>query len=90
MMSLALAALRFLLIAWQVDTLWLLLFAQNTARRHFGSSMRSGGDGASLFSRRHQSKGRLCLQCELRRGRHAGGLLSGPCGCTGRECDVLL
>lgn len=80
MVSLALAVLRFLLIAWQVDTLWLLLFAQTLHAATFGSFHAAAVAMVHHFFRgRHQSRGQALFgSVSYGAGGMLGGLLSGP------------
>jgi PPP family 3-phenylpropionic acid transporter len=80
MMSLVLAVLRFLLIAWQVDTLWLLLFAQMLHAATFGLFHAAAVAMVHHFFRgRHQSRGQALFgSVTYGAGGMLGGLLSGP------------
>jgi PPP family 3-phenylpropionic acid transporter len=80
MLSLALAVLRFLLIGWQVDTLWLLLFAQVLHAATFGSFHAAAVALVHHYFRgRHQSKGQALFgSVTYGAGGMLGGLLSGP------------
>jgi PPP family 3-phenylpropionic acid transporter len=80
MVSLALAVLRFLLIGWQVDTLWLLLFAQVLHAATFGSFHAAAVALVHHFFRgRHQSRGQALFgSVTYGAGGMLGGLLSGP------------
>jgi PPP family 3-phenylpropionic acid transporter len=80
MVSLALAVLRFLLIAWQIDTLWLLLFAQVLHAATFGAFHAAAVAMVHHFFRgRHQSKGQALFgSVTYGAGGMLGGLLSGP------------
>jgi MFS transporter, PPP family, 3-phenylpropionic acid transporter len=80
MVSLALAVLRFLLIAWQVDSLWLLLFAQVLHAATFGSFHAAAVALVHHFFRgRHQSRGQALFgSVTYGAGGMLGGLLSGP------------
>jgi PPP family 3-phenylpropionic acid transporter len=89
MVSLALAALRFMLIGWQVDTLWLLLFAQILHAATFGSFHAAAVALVHHFFRgRHQSRGQALFgSVTYGAGGMLGGMLSGPlwlhCGASG-------
>ena len=78
--SLALAVLRFVLIGWFVDTLWLLLIAQILHAATFGSfHAASVALIHHFFQGRHQSKGQsLFGSVTYGAGGMLGGLLSGP------------
>jgi PPP family 3-phenylpropionic acid transporter len=80
MLSMALAVLRFLLIAWQVDTLWLLLLAQTLHAATFGSFHAAAVALVHHFFRgRHQSRGQALFgSVTYGAGGMLGGLLSGP------------
>ena len=80
MMSMALAVVRFLLIAWQVDTLWLLLLAQTLHAATFGAFHASAVALVHHFFRgRHQSRGQALFgSVTYGAGGMVGGLLSGP------------
>ena len=80
MASLALAVVRFLLIAWQVDTLWLLLLAQMLHAATFGSFHAAAVALVHHFFRgRHQSRGQALFgSVTYGAGGMLGGLLSGP------------
>ena len=80
MVSLALAVVRFLLIAWQVDSLWLLLFAQMLHAATFGSFHAAAVALVHHFFRgRHQSKGQALFgSVTYGAGGMLGGLMSGP------------
>jgi PPP family 3-phenylpropionic acid transporter len=80
MASMALAVLRFLLIGWQVDTLWLLLLAQTLHAATFGSFHAAAVALVHHFFRgRHQSKGQALFgSVTYGTGGMLGGLLSGP------------
>ncbi len=80
MFSLALAAVRFMLIGWQVDTLWLLLLAQMLHAATFGSFHAAAVALVHHFFRgRHQSKGQALFgSVTYGAGGMLGGLLSGP------------
>jgi PPP family 3-phenylpropionic acid transporter len=77
--SLALAVIRFLLIGWQVDTLFLLLFAQVLHAATFGAFHASAVAMVHHFFRgRHQSKGQALFgSVTYGAGGMLGGLLSG-------------
>ena len=78
--SLALAVLRFLLIAWQVETLWLLLIAQVLHAATFGSFHAAAVALVHhFFQGRHQSSGQALFgSVSYGAGGMLGGLLSGP------------
>lgn len=78
--SLALAVLRFLLIGWGVDLLWLLLIAQVLHAATFGAYHASSvGLVHEFFQGRHQSKGQsLFGSLTYGAGGMIGGLASGP------------
>lgn len=80
MASMALAVVRFLLIAWQVDSLWLLLLAQTLHAATFGSFHAAAVALVHHFFRgRHQSKGQALFgSVTYGAGGMLGGLLSGP------------
>ena len=80
MVSLALGVLRFLLIGWEVDTLWLLLFAQVLHAATFGSFHAAAVALVHHFFRgRHQSKGQALFgSVTYGAGGMLGGLASGP------------
>ena len=80
MVSMALAVLRFLLIGWQVDTLWLLLLAQTMHAATFGAFHAAAVAMVHHFFRgRHQSKGQALFgSVTYGAGGMVGGLLSGP------------
>lgn len=80
MVSMALAVLRFLLIGWQVDTLWLLLFAQVLHAATFGAFHAAAVTMVHHFFRgRHQSRGQALFgSVTYGAGGMVGGLLSGP------------
>ncbi|HQS57555.1 MAG: MFS transporter [Gallionellales bacterium 35-53-114] len=80
MVSLLLAVLRFLLIGWQVDTMWLLLLAQIMHAVTFGSFHAAAVALVHHFFRgRHQSKGQALFgSVTYGAGGMLGGLLSGP------------
>lgn len=80
MVSLVLAVIRFLLIGWQVDTLWLLLFAQVLHAATFGSFHAAAVALVHHFFRgRHQSGGQALFgSVTYGAGGMLGGLLSGP------------
>jgi PPP family 3-phenylpropionic acid transporter len=80
MASLALAVLRFSLIGWQVDSLWLLLFAQVLHAATFGSFHAAAVALVHHFFRgRHQSRGQALFgSVTYGAGGMLGGLLSGP------------
>lgn len=80
MASLLLAVLRFLLIGWQVDNLWVLLFAQTLHAATFGSYHASAVALVHhFFQGRHQSKGQALFgSVTYGMGGMLGGLLSGP------------
>jgi len=80
MFSLALAAIRFLLIGWQVDTLWILLFAQVLHAATFGAFHAAAVALVHHFFRgRHQSSGQALFgSVTYGAGGMLGGLLSGP------------
>lgn len=80
MASLLLAVLRFLLIGWQVENLWVLLFAQTLHAATFGSYHASAVALVHHFFRgRHQSKGQALFgSVTYGMGGMLGGLLSGP------------
>jgi len=80
MLSMALAVLRFLLIAWQVDTLWLLLLAQTLHAATFGAFHAAAVALVHHFFRgRHQSRGQALFgSVTYGAGGMLGGLLSGP------------
>lgn len=80
MVSLALAVLRFMLIGWQVDTLWLLLLAQILHAATFGSFHASAVALVhQFFCGRHQSRGQALFgSVTYGAGGMLGGLLSGP------------
>jgi len=80
MVSLALAVIRFLLIGWQVDTLWILLFAQTLHAATFGAFHASAVALIHHYFRgRHQSKGQALFgSVTYGAGGMVGGLLSGP------------
>ncbi|MFA6904018.1 MAG: MFS transporter, partial [Gallionellaceae bacterium] len=80
MVSLLLAVLRFLLIGWQVDTMWLLLLAQIMHAATFGSFHAAAVALVHHFFRgRHQSKGQALFgSVTYGAGGMLGGLLSGP------------
>jgi len=79
-LSLALAVLRFALIGWQVDTLWLLLLAQVLHAATFGSFHAAAVALVHHFFRgRHQSRGQALFgSVTYGAGGMLGGLLSGP------------
>ena len=79
MASFACAALRFLLIGWAVDSLWLLLFAQALHAATFGSFHAAAVAMIhQFFQGRHQSRGQA-LFGSITYG--AGGMLGGlACG----------
>ena len=78
--SLALAVLRFLLIAWQVETLWMLLIAQVLHAATFGSFHAAAVALVHhFFQGRHQSSGQALFgSVSYGAGGMLGGLLSGP------------
>ena len=78
--SLALAVLRFMLIGWFVDSLWLLLIAQVLHAATFGSfHAASVALVHHFFQGRHQSKGQALFgSVTYGAGGMLGGLLSGP------------
>ncbi len=80
MVSLALATVRFLLIGWQVDTLWLLLLAQMLHAATFGAFHAAAVALVHHYFRgRHQSKGQALFgSVTYGAGGMLGGLLSGP------------
>lgn len=80
MVSMALAVVRFLLIGWQVDTLWLLLLAQILHAATFGSFHATAVALVHHFFRgRHQSRGQALFgSVTYGAGGMLGGLLSGP------------
>ena len=80
MVSMALAVLRFLLIAWQVENLWLLLLAQALHAATFGSFHAAAVALVHHFFRgRHQSRGQALFgSITYGAGGMLGGLLSGP------------
>ena len=80
MVSMAFAVLRFLLIGWQVDTLWLLLLAQVLHAATFGSFHAAAVALVHHFFRgRHQSKGQALFgSVTYGAGGMLGGLMSGP------------
>jgi MFS transporter, PPP family, 3-phenylpropionic acid transporter len=80
MASMALAILRFLLIGWQVDNLWLLLFAQTLHAATFGSFHAAAVSLVHLFFQgRHQSRGQALFgSVTYGMGGMLGGLMSGP------------
>lgn len=80
MVSMALAVLRFLLIGWQVDTLWLLLLAQVLHAATFGAFHAAAVALVHHFFRgRHQSRGQALFgSVTYGAGGMVGGLLSGP------------
>lgn len=80
MVSLACAVLRFLLIAWGVDSLWLLLFAQVLHAATFGSFHAAAVAMIHhFFQGRHQSRGQALFgSTTYGAGGMLGGLLSGP------------
>jgi len=80
MISLALAVIRFLIIGWQVDTLWLLLFAQMLHAATFGSFHAAAVALVHHFFRgRHQSRGQALFgSVTYGAGGMLGGLSSGP------------
>ncbi|OGT02818.1 MAG: MFS transporter [Gallionellales bacterium RBG_16_57_15] len=78
--SLGLAILRFLLIGWGVDFLWLLLVAQMLHAATFGAyHAASVGLVHEFFQGRHQSKGQALFgSLTYGAGGMLGGLASGP------------
>jgi MFS transporter, PPP family, 3-phenylpropionic acid transporter len=78
--SLACAVLRFLLIAWQVDNVPLLLLAQVLHAATFGAFHAAGVAMVHQFFRgRHQSKGQALFgSLTYGAGGVLGGLMSGP------------
>ena len=80
MTSMALGGVRFLLIGWQVDTLWLLLLAQMLHAATFGAFHAAAVAMVHHFFRgRHQSKGQALFgSVTYGAGGMVGGLLSGP------------
>jgi len=80
MASLACAVLRFLMIAWYVDSLWLLLIAQVLHAATFGAFHAAAVALIHhFFQGRHQSKGQAWFgSITYGAGGMAGGLLSGP------------
>ena len=80
MASLACAVLRFLLIGWCVDSLWLLLIAQVLHAATFGSFHAAAVALIHhFFQGRHQSRGQALFgSVTYGAGGMAGGLLSGP------------
>ncbi len=80
MFSLALAFVRFMLIGWQVDTLWLLLLAQMLHAATFGAFHAAAVALVHHFFRgRHQSSGQALFgSVTYGAGGMLGGLLSGP------------
>jgi PPP family 3-phenylpropionic acid transporter len=80
MVSTALAVLRFLLIGWRVDDLWLLLLAQTLHAATFGSFHAAAVAMVHHFFRgRHQSRGQALFgSVTYGAGGMVGGLLSGP------------
>jgi PPP family 3-phenylpropionic acid transporter len=80
LVSFACAVLRFLLIGWGVDTLWLLLVAQVLHAATFGSFHASAVALIHhFFQGRHQSKGQaLYGSLTYGAGGMLGGLASGP------------
>ncbi len=80
MFSLALAVVRFLLIGWQVDNLWLLLLSQMLHASTFGAFHAAAVALVHHFFRgRHQSKGQALFgSVTYGAGGVLGGLLSGP------------
>jgi PPP family 3-phenylpropionic acid transporter len=72
--------LRFLLIGWGVDFLWLLLIAQALHASTFGAyHAASMGLVHEFFQGRHQSKGQAMFgSITYGAGGMLGGLLSGP------------
>lgn len=80
MVSLGLGGLRFLLIGWQVDSLWLLLLAQVLHAATFGSFHAAAVALVHHFFRgRHQSKGQALFgSFTYGAGGMLGGLASGP------------
>ncbi len=80
MVSMALGVLRFLLIGWQVDTLWLLLLAQVLHAATFGSFHAAAVALVHHFFRgRHQSRGQALFgSVTYGAGGMLGGLASGP------------
>jgi len=80
MVSFACAVLRFLLIGWGVDTLWLLLIAQVLHAATFGSFHAAAVALIhQYFQGRHQSKGQALFgSLTYGAGGMLGGLASGP------------
>ncbi len=80
MVSMALGGLRFLLIGWQVDNLWLLLLAQVLHAATFGAFHAAAVALVHHFFRgRHQSKGQALFgSVTYGAGGMLGGLASGP------------
>lgn len=80
MASMALATLRFLLIAWQVDNLALLLFAQMLHAATFGAFHAAAVALVHhFFQGRHQSRGQALFgSISYGAGGMLGGLCSGP------------
>ncbi len=80
MVSLACAVLRFLMIAWLVDSLWLLLVAQALHAATFGAFHAAAVALIhDFFQGRHQSKGQALFgSVTYGAGGMAGGLMSGP------------
>lgn len=78
--SMALGGVRFLLIGWQADTLWLLLFAQGLHAATFGSFHAAAVALVHhFFKGRHQSKGQALFgSVTYGAGGMLGGVLSGP------------
>ena len=80
LVSLACAVLRFLLIGWGVDSLWLLLIAQVLHAATFGSFHAAAVAMIhQFFQGRHQSKGQALFgSLTYGAGGMLGGLVSGP------------
>ena len=80
LVSFACAVLRFLLIGWSVDSLWLLLLAQVLHAATFGSFHASAVALIHhFFQGRHQSKGQALFgSLTYGAGGMLGGLASGP------------
>jgi PPP family 3-phenylpropionic acid transporter len=80
LVSFGCAVVRFMLIAWGVDSLWLLLFAQVLHAATFGSfHAASVAMIHHYFQGRHQSKGQALFgSFTYGAGGVVGGLASGP------------
>jgi PPP family 3-phenylpropionic acid transporter len=80
LVSFACAVLRFLLIGWSVDSLWLLFIAQVLHAATFGSFHAAAVALIHHFFRgRHQSKGQALFgSLTYGAGGMLGGLASGP------------